>query len=329
MQPDKEIADERQESSQSIKRDINGRVVPPGAQQTPWYKNVSTLISFVALLLSLSTTYFAYTRAEVQNVQNIKTELRGVLQRLSSLPREYEEGMGKNRGDHNVEGAVNFTISQQNSLLSNHAAELARKLPRNNVSATEWYSIAIGFQSDRKYDEAKEFLGYALESSKGLTEKVTVLRGMADLLFKMRKPRDGRDKYEAALDVVSEFGGYDDRTKNEMQIQTHLGWAESESYIGQPDEASKQIAKAKSYWEKLPQDRYTDAITAMVIGAERNVTTKRRPTNAPSIVADNTAKNYPRATPPAPPRTHHYVKHASKKQQPKSRNKRKQVCRGR
>lgn len=313
MQESKEVADNGNEGSQPTKRDINDSRVPAESRPAPWYKTVPTLISLVALLLSLGTTYFSYTRAEVQNIQNKKAELRALLQRLTSLPREYEEGMGKYRGDHNVEGAVNATIMQQNSLLSGHAAEIARQLPRASVSSAEWHTIAVGLQSDLRYDEAKELLGYALESAKGVNDKVAVLMATGDLLFKMGKPREGRDTYETALGVFSEFAGYDDRTKNETQIQIHLGWADSASYVGLSDEAAEHIAKAKSYWQKLPPGRPTEVIKAIMSGVERNVTTQTPRPNPPTLIASNSVGKPPRPPQVFKPKPHHPVDKKTRK----------------
>src|SRR5262249_29566262 len=56
---------------------------------------MSTLIALAAFLFSFGTTIVSYRRANRQDVHNLKTELRGLLQRLAALPKENLEVMQK------------------------------------------------------------------------------------------------------------------------------------------------------------------------------------------------------------------------------------------
>src|SRR5713226_4409013 len=65
----------------------------------PWYKNITTLISVAALAFSLSTTIVAGWHTRDQDTHNLRTELRGLLQRLATLPKENIEVFQKYRTD--------------------------------------------------------------------------------------------------------------------------------------------------------------------------------------------------------------------------------------
>ena len=109
-------------------------------QRTPWYKNVSTIISFAALAFSFGTTYVSYRRAETQDIQSMRQELRGILQRLAALPKENLDISKRYKEDPAAISLASGFINQENTLLSRQAAEIARKLPKDKVSATEYYA---------------------------------------------------------------------------------------------------------------------------------------------------------------------------------------------
>ena len=54
------------------------------AARKPWFKDIATVISVTAFLFSFGTTVISYKRANDQDVHNLKSELRGILQRLAS-----------------------------------------------------------------------------------------------------------------------------------------------------------------------------------------------------------------------------------------------------
>jgi hypothetical protein len=252
MEQDRSTVTDLEENIRLIKEEVNTLKATTLAQKGRWYKNLPTWISILALLLSFGVAYFSYVRAKAQDVQNTKVELRGLLQRLSVLPREYYEITQKYSNDPSMLGAVQSNFNEENAFLSLQAAELARKLPRSSVSATEWYSIGVALKRDLNYEAAKEFLGYAIESAKSFSEKTAVLRANASLLFVMGMSGPGRVEYQKALNIFSEFEGYDDYTKNTTHLQTCIHWAYSELYAGFKDEANQILTKAESYLSKIP-----------------------------------------------------------------------------
>src|SRR6266700_2054004 len=136
MEQGKIIDDNLAESIQIIKNEVKGLQIAAVEQKTPWYKNLATWIAIFALFLSFGTAYFSYTRAKAQDIQGTRAELRGLLQRLVALPTEYYEAINKYPHDSNVLYVLQERTMNETALLSAQAAELAKKLPRENVSAT-------------------------------------------------------------------------------------------------------------------------------------------------------------------------------------------------
>jgi hypothetical protein len=77
-----------EEKIEMMRREIDALQISSADKAKPWYKNVSTLIAVLALLFSFGTTYVSYRRTEAQDVQSMRQELRGLLQRLAALPKE-------------------------------------------------------------------------------------------------------------------------------------------------------------------------------------------------------------------------------------------------
>ena len=135
-----------------MKREIDALQIAVTGHTTPWYKDVSTILSVVALMFSFGTTFVSYHRTTVQDIQSTRQELRGLLQRLAALPKENVDIYKKYADDSASMNVVGRLKNQEGTLLARQAAELAKKLPRDLVSSTEYYAIAIALQNS--YDLA-------------------------------------------------------------------------------------------------------------------------------------------------------------------------------
>src|SRR5437016_12374288 len=120
------MSEDLEERMTTMKREIDALQIAVTGQKKPWYREVSTLISFLALTFSFGTTFVSYRRTESQDIQNSRQELRGLLQRLSALPKENVENMRKYKDDVEARTIIGGFINQENSLLARQAAELAR-----------------------------------------------------------------------------------------------------------------------------------------------------------------------------------------------------------
>src|SRR5438477_6246525 len=145
-----------------MKREIDALQVTVTERSKPWYHNVSVLISIIALLFSFGTTLVSYHRNNIQEIQNARAELRGLLQRMAALPKENVEIGVKYANDPASRNLVSGFINQENTFLVRSAAELAKKLSREWGSATEYYAIAVALQAAYDIAGADQFLNYAI-----------------------------------------------------------------------------------------------------------------------------------------------------------------------
>ncbi len=72
----------------SIKSEVDALQIAVMKQHAPWYKNIAVIVSIMALLFSFGTTYVSYNRTKTQDIQNSRSELRSLLQRIAVLPKE-------------------------------------------------------------------------------------------------------------------------------------------------------------------------------------------------------------------------------------------------
>jgi hypothetical protein len=152
-------------------------------QHTPWYKNFPTLISLLALLFSFGTTYVSYNRTKLQDIHSLRSELRVMLQRLASLPKENFDITKKYTEDPSGIQLLSSFINQENTLIVRQAADIIKRLPSDQVSSTEYYSIAVAFQASYNFDEAINFLRLAIKSANDMNDEVGALRVYASTLF--------------------------------------------------------------------------------------------------------------------------------------------------
>ena len=237
-----------------LKKEVDALQIAIHSQKTPWYKNISTILSIIALLFSLGTTYVSNKRIESQDIQNARIELRGLLQRLVALPRENIEITKKyEKTDSNTLWSLGSYLNQENLLLARQAAEITKRLPPEYVSATEYYSIGGAMQLAYNIDAAHEFYTKAIDISTDLNDKVGALRMRANLLYLTGKSDAGRIDYEKALNIFSDFSKstYNEYTKKSTHIATELAWAYAEANNGSIDAAQKHISNAEGHLSGL------------------------------------------------------------------------------
>lgn len=163
---------------------------------------------------------------------------------------------------------VSGFINQENSLLARQAAELAKRLPANLVSGTEYYAIALALQNSYDLAAADEFLRYSIQASKDFNTEIGALRSTANLQFIQGQPEAGRVEYQKALGIFSKYDGYDPYTKASTHVWTELAWAFSEANGGQPELASQHIESAKALVDGLPRSPGADQLRAQVLQTE-------------------------------------------------------------
>jgi len=263
--------EELEQKVELMKREIDALQITMMGSSKPWYRNISTLLSVAALLFSFGTTFVSYHRAAVQDIQSSRQELRSLLQRLAALPKENVDISRKYVDDPGSMNLVSGFINQENSLLARQAAEIAKKLPRDLVSGTEFYAIAIALQNSYDLSGASEFLNYSAQTAKDFNTEIAALRSTANLEFVQGRPEAGRIEYQTALNIFSKYPGYDPFTKASTNVWTELAWAYSEAGVGSRPFADQHVQNAKALVQGLPSSPGTATLIALVAQTETHL----------------------------------------------------------
>lgn len=118
--------DDIQAKIELMKREIDALQVTVMAGKAPWYKSPSIMISVLALLFSFGTTAVSFHRAAQEDIRSGRAELRGILQRLTALPRDNFELTRKYKDDEEGK-ALTGLLNQENSLLARQASEVSMR----------------------------------------------------------------------------------------------------------------------------------------------------------------------------------------------------------
>jgi tetratricopeptide (TPR) repeat protein len=255
-----------------MKREIDALQIAVTGSSKPWYKNISLMVSVIALLFSFGTTYVSYRRAAVQEIQNTRQELRELLQRLTALPRENVENMKKYASDPASMAMVGGFINQENTLLARQAAELAKRLPAEAVTAVEYYSVALALQNAYDLAGAADFLNLTTQSATDFNTEIAAMRMKAHLQFIQGRAESGRVEYQKALDIFSKYEDYDPFTKLSTNVWTELAWANSEAlFFGPQSSASQHVENAKRLLDAAVPSPGVENLKAQVSQAEQQL----------------------------------------------------------
>ena len=259
----------------------------------PWYRNISTVISVTALAFSFGTTFVSYHRTRLQDIQASRAELRGILQRLSAIPREMLEATKKYLGDANAIQGVSQLYNQESTMLSRQASEIVKRLPSGLVSATEYYAIAIAFQNSYNLAAAKEYLQLAGQKANNLNDEIGAIRSSASLDFIMGQPQEGRVKFQQALNIFSKYPNYDFYTVASTHVFTEVFWGNSEVVAGQFPLAMQHLDNAERIVAGLAPSMGSDNLRGQINQAREQFLRASAGVAGPFGVSDQSWMQHP------------------------------------
>lgn len=235
---------------ESMKREIDALQINLLATKHPWYRNVSTLLSFLALCFSFGTTFVSYHRTKQLDIEAARTELRGFIQRLGSLPKENLQLSKTYNDDQLALGSLKSFITQENTLVAKQAAEVIRRIPEQ-VSATEYSAVAYALWSIASNATAIEFVKQAIMKASDVNDEAATLRQYGGYLMASGNVNGARVEYQKALAVFSKYPGYGDYYQNSSHAFTELHWAQSEGSVGNFPEMKLHLDAAEALAGRL------------------------------------------------------------------------------
>jgi hypothetical protein len=276
-----------------MKQEIDVLQITAAEKAKPWYRDLSTMMSVLALVFSFGTTYVSCRRTAAQDLLSTRQDLRSLLQRMAALPKENVEIAKKYADDPASQTLVSGFINQENTLLAKQAAELTRLLPPRTVSATEYYAVALALQNAYDLAGASEFFTRAVDAAGDFNTDIGVRRARANLFFLLGRPDEGREAYRQAADIFLKYPGFDSYTKTATSVQTELSWAYSEANAGFASAVAEHLKKAEDLIGGLQPSPGTTMLRAQVTQA-RTVFAGGQPASLP-VGAPDLGLGLPRA----------------------------------
>ena len=229
----------------------------------PAWKTVSFWISAIAFVVSVASTGWSTWRANVQETQAARSELRTLLQRLAALPKENVEVQRKYIKDPMAAQTIGGLINQENSILARQAAEIAAKLPKGLVSSTEYYAVAMALESAYELNSTRRLLNLAIETadeSSDFSSQISAIRALAYLDFITGKPDDGRALYQQARGIFTRYPDFDQYTQVNTNFLTEINWASAEAIGRSPDRVRQHLETADGLLGPLPASPGLDSM---------------------------------------------------------------------
>lgn len=254
---------------ESLKQEVDSLQIMLANVMKPWYRDGASLVSMLALIFSFGTTFVSYQKADQQDIHAAKSDLRILLQRLASLPKDNFELVTRYQNDANTAQYLSGYINQENSLLAKQAAEIAERIPAN-ISSTEYFAIHAALRFASLDQLAVKFLEKAVEKADNANDAVAALRAYGTHLISTGQLDAGRAQYRKAESLFSVYLGHADYYQKTTQILTYLNWHGAEAGVGNMDEAERLLNLAKEIRVQLPPSQFTSQVSAQIDQVEAN-----------------------------------------------------------
>lgn len=236
-------------------------------KDAPFFKTSSFWISIGALVFSVATTLWSSVKADAQEMQASRQELRVLLQRLAALPKENLEASRKYATDQVAAQTIGSLINQENAILARQAAEITAKLSKAMVSSTEYYAVAMALENAYELGPTRRLLNLSIETAAergDFASEIGARRGLAYLDFMTGKPDDGRNGYRAAKDIFARYPDFDQYTKVNTGFLTEMNWASAEAIARLPDQVRAHLDAAAALLTELPPSPGLDGMRQQI-----------------------------------------------------------------
>jgi tetratricopeptide (TPR) repeat protein len=264
--------------------------------------DTSTTIAVLAFLFSFGSTLVSYVHTNNQDTSSAKAELRTLIQRLSSIAKE-TSAANRYRQDPGLYNTIVSSLNQENVVIAGQADALIRKLPKSEVTATDYESIAYALVQSSRLEKAALDATAALAISQEPDDDASAHWLLARVDFAIGKTSEARAHYQAALDVFGQkYRSADESTKQGLNIQTELNWAVDEKLASHDDQVEQHLRNAEGILKSMPPSTIWDVTKLQIDQMRKGLTEAKAPSDIAnpriqSIVPLNIAP----APPPPPP----------------------------
>jgi tetratricopeptide (TPR) repeat protein len=244
--------DSIQDQLVTMKKEIDALQIGLGESNRPWYKQASTVIAVVALLLSFGTTYYSNRQARLQDTHNAKIELRGLIEEIESASLATVDVQNKYKDNPQALGLAGSLVRTRQLVLVTQAAAVIDSIP-DEVTATEYYAVASALSQFAGAQRVLPYYERGLARADNIDSYTAITRSIGQTYFGAGNYERGRSAFTQALSALERFhlsGSYG-RSYN---AYTHITWASAELASKHCLEARKHHEEARRLLQQLASE---------------------------------------------------------------------------
>lgn len=236
----------------NLRRHVDELQIAQYEKHKPWYRQVTVLLSLLALAFSVGTTLYIQIGSRHEEIRSKKEELRKIVSALIELSDEYARRTSSLR-DPQAFGTVSALLTRKRMTYIEAADFLASQIPAH-ISSSEYFVLAWEHAFISDFAGAEKYFLKGIKVASTQVTKVVALRALAIFYFQ-RGPLHNVDKarqyFDQSLDVVK---GASDPYSLQLSGETYLEWGIQERLNGFETEGRQKLDLARSSFSALPSD---------------------------------------------------------------------------
>jgi tetratricopeptide (TPR) repeat protein len=238
------------------------------ARSKPWYRQASVLIAALALLFSISATWFGEQRAGERDEAAARAELAQLIQRLTSLPKDNAELQMKYAGDPMTLNTLSGMVTTENTVLAQQASDVITRIP-DHVGGAEYFAVGQALVLTGDYARAKTVLDAGLARDNDVSSEAALWRAKGGLYFSTGELEAARGSMSKALEA---YTAEQPNVAAAANVFTEWVWAGSEKTLGECDAAEAHLQRAHGHLERLPMTPFKVQMLQSLSAVQTNAT---------------------------------------------------------
>lgn len=213
-----------------------------------WYRDISILIPFVALVFSLFASLNSYVSGAHDDYLASRTELRSLINELMKMNEDFAEITTKYANNPNLISGLSAQYNTKNSILSQQAAAAVGRLENSffgdkTVLDVEYMAIGQALASSYLYDEALVYYEKAALIATDSATAAGALRAVAGMYMIKGDVETMRAHMSDAADIFSrpQFANVIEFKKRVTNATTYIQWAQGEGSLGNCTQAKENL----------------------------------------------------------------------------------------
>ena len=226
--------------------------------KNPWYRETSTLIAFVALILSIVTTAASWISTTIRETEIDHDNLRAHVEHLLELPQKQAELHGLLKDDKDILYQVNGAIGLQAKLRGELALNLINKIGPEKFSSSFHIALSGSMLNSYENGRAREFVELAERASQSVSDRIKVAQAKGTVAFSYGNTEEGRKAMKVAERILTEELPKDTYLTRIQLIEHYTNWCQVEAISGNAGASRKLVELAYAEASNLndsPQKR--------------------------------------------------------------------------